>query len=57
MAKKIDSSKLRIAESGIHQPTEVSYFKAHGFHGFLIGEQFMKQENPGEAFKSFVAAL
>jgi indole-3-glycerol phosphate synthase len=35
----------------------VSYFKAHGFHGFLIGEQFMKQENPGEAFKSFVAAL
>ncbi len=57
MAKKIDSSKLRIAESGIHQPKEVSYFKEHGFHGFLIGEQFMKQENPGEAFKSFVAAL
>jgi len=57
MAKKIDPSKCLIAESGIHSAEEVKFFKSNGFKGFLIGEQFMKQENPGKAFESFVSQL
>jgi indole-3-glycerol phosphate synthase len=28
--------------------------KEYGFHGFLIGENFMKEENPGEACQDFI---
>jgi indole-3-glycerol phosphate synthase len=31
--------------------------KAHGFNGFLMGEKFMKEEDPGAAFKEFVEEL
>ena len=27
--------------------------KKEGFHGFLMGEYFMKQENPAKAFEEF----
>jgi indole-3-glycerol phosphate synthase len=57
MAEKIGSSKIKIAESGIHHPEEVGHFKSNGYHGFLIGEQFMKNDDPGKAFKSFVSQL
>jgi indole-3-glycerol phosphate synthase len=29
----------------------------HGFKGFLMGEKFMKEKDPGEAFKNFVEEL
>jgi indole-3-glycerol phosphate synthase len=32
-------------------------FKEHGFKGFLIGENFMKETDPGEAFGKFVQQL
>lgn len=57
MSEKIGSSKIKIAESGIHHPDEVNHFKSNGFHGFLIGEQFMKHDDPGQAFKTFVSQL
>jgi indole-3-glycerol phosphate synthase len=28
-----------------------------GYRGFLIGENFMKQEDPGKSFEEFVAGL
>jgi indole-3-glycerol phosphate synthase len=28
-----------------------------GFHGFLVGEHFMKDQNPAIAFASFVQQL
>jgi len=28
--------------------------KEYGFQGFLIGENFMKEENPGEACQNFI---
>ena len=31
--------------------------KEAGFNGFLIGETFMKQENPGDAMQEFVKGL
>lgn len=57
MAGQIDASKVLVAESGISSVNEVKYFKSKGFKGFLMGEYFMKQHNPGTAFQDFVKLL
>jgi indole-3-glycerol phosphate synthase len=57
MAERLPADKLRIAESGIHSVAQVQMFRQHGFSGFLMGEQFMKAADPGEAFRSFVSGL
>jgi indole-3-glycerol phosphate synthase len=57
MAEKIPLSKLKIAESGISSVENILLFKRHGFHGFLIGETFMKAADPTIAFAEFVKQL
>lgn len=46
-----------ISESGISNPDTVKELRAIGFKGFLIGENFMKTETPGDSLKSFINAL
>lgn len=48
---------LKVSESGISNPQAIAGLKAAGFDGFLIGENFMKEEDPGKAIKDFVSAL
>ena len=43
-----------VSESGISNPRTVSELRHAGFNGFLIGENFMKKDNPGEALKDFI---
>lgn len=57
LAGQIDPSKVLVAESGIRSTDEIKYFKEKGFKGFLMGEYFMKQHNPGTAFQDFVKLL
>jgi len=57
MAEKIPAGKPTIAESGISKVENIRLFREHGFRGFLIGEHFMKEKNPGEAFRKFVEEL
>ena len=57
MAQKIPVDKIKIAESGIDSVETIRLFKENGFKGFLIGEYFMKQDDPGKAFKEFVNLL
>lgn len=57
MAKKIPGGKLKIAESGIHSAEQVRLFRNNGYSGFLIGEQFMKEQDPVKAFSDFVDSL
>ena len=45
---------LSVAESGIYSVEDFKYLKEKGFDGFLMGEHFMKHENPGKAFKNFL---
>jgi indole-3-glycerol phosphate synthase len=54
MAKLIPKNIIKIAESGINEAIMIRTFKNAGFKGFLIGEMFMKQANPGLAFNNFV---
>lgn len=57
LAEKLPSSMPKVAESGINSPETIKKLKSHGFHGFLIGENFMKTENPAKSFGEFVKAL
>lgn len=57
LAELLPKNKVRIAESGIQDVDTLLHLKAAGFHGFLIGEQFMKSPDPTIAFASFVDQL
>jgi len=57
LSKKIPAGKITIAESGISRVETILHLKSAGFTGFLIGENFMKEEDPGAAFGKFVQEL
>ncbi len=57
IADKLPSDKLLISESGISNPDMVKRLRQAGFRGFLIGENFMKHESPGEALAHFIQQL
>ena len=38
-----------VTESGFSSAAEVSEMRGHGVHTFLIGETFMRAEDPGAA--------
>jgi len=57
MAAQIPAGKVKIAESGIAAVATINLFKEHGFAGFLMGENFMKEADPGEAFAKFAQEL
>ncbi|EHQ26350.1 indole-3-glycerol phosphate synthase TrpC [Mucilaginibacter paludis] len=48
---------LKISESAISNTDTIKQLKAAGFNGFLIGENFMKEADPGAAMKEFVKGL
>jgi indole-3-glycerol phosphate synthase len=45
---------LSVAESGIYSVEDFRFLKEKGFDGFLMGEYFMRNENPGLAFENFI---
>jgi len=45
-----------ISESGLSDPATVRALRGEGFRGFLMGESFMKCDDPGAALKSFLEA-
>jgi indole-3-glycerol phosphate synthase len=44
---RIPAETLVITESGILGPTDVALMRDHGVHGFLVGEAFMRADDPG----------
>ena len=57
LGNKIPGGKIKIAESGITNAATIALLKQHGFNGFLIGERFMKEMDPGKAFREFTEGL
>jgi indole-3-glycerol phosphate synthase len=53
----IPSEIPAIAESGISDVETIRLLRGHGFRGFLVGENFMKEADPAIAFASFVNKL
>lgn len=54
LANQIPEDCVRVSESGISDPRIITGLKEYGFKGFLIGENFMKEENPGVACQEFI---
>jgi indole-3-glycerol phosphate synthase len=57
LSKLIPDKFVKISESGIDSSKTIQYLRENGFKGFLIGETFMKTENPGEACRMFIKEL
>ena len=57
LAEQLPADKLKISESGIHSPEDVFHLRRNGFDGFLIGENFMKTNDPAAAFDAFAKAI
>lgn len=52
-----ETPPILVSESGISDPATVRELRDAGFRGFLIGENFMKTPNPGQALSSFISQL
>lgn len=57
LARYIPDEFVKVSESGISRTEAITELQQFGYQGFLIGEHFMKTENPGIAAKSFINSL
>ena len=57
LSKLIPDKFVKISESGIESAKTIHYLRENGFKGFLIGETFMKTENPGAACRKLITEL
>jgi len=48
---------VKVSESGISSIEAIHDLKQYGYQGFLIGENFMKTENPGMSASKFIKKL
>ncbi|UKK57724.1 indole-3-glycerol phosphate synthase TrpC [Prevotella communis] len=57
LAEKLPREAVKVSESGISNPQTVRELREAGFRGFLIGETFMREPQPGLALKEFIAKI
>ena len=57
LAELLPKDAVKVSESGISDPATVRALRSSGFRGFLIGENFMKTPDPGQALKDFVSKV
>lgn len=50
LKKLLPASRVLVTESGIATPADVEMMQANDIHTFLVGESFMKQPRPDQAF-------
>ena len=51
-----DDDRILVAESGIHTREDVARLRAADIHAFLVGEAFMRADDPGQALDRLFAA-
>ncbi|MBQ0733411.1 indole-3-glycerol phosphate synthase TrpC [Aquimarina celericrescens] len=57
LSTQIPNDFVKVSESGISSIEAIKDLKSYGYKGFLIGENFMKTENPGASAKEFINQL
>ena len=57
LAEKLPEKAVKVSESGISNPQTISELRAAGFNGFLIGELFMREADPGLALATFIKEI
>jgi indole-3-glycerol phosphate synthase len=50
---KVGSERIVVTESGILAPADVQAMRDKNVHAFLVGEAFMRAQDPGVALESF----
>jgi len=55
LLKHIPDNVQVVTESGIHAPEDVRTMRAAGVHTFLVGEAFMRAEDPGAELQRLFA--
>lgn len=56
-ADNADKKPLIVTESGIHSSDDIRLMLSNEIQHFLIGEQFMKTDHPGQALQSLLAGV
>ena len=57
LSQLIPDDFVKVSESGISAVEAIQVLRPYGYQGFLIGENFMKTDNPGENASQFIKNL
>ena len=57
LSEKIPNDFVKVSESGISSVQAIKELKPYGYKGFLIGENFMKTEDPAKSAIEFIKQL
>ena len=57
LAAVIPDQFVKVSESGISKTETVKDLRNVGYKGFLMGENFMKENDPAEALRKFICAI
>ena len=57
LAELLPKDAVKVSESSISNPNTVKALRQAGFRGFLIGENFMKTPDPGQALHDFIQSI
>lgn len=57
LSSLIPNEFVKVSESGISSLEAIKELQTYGYKGFLIGENFMKTDNPGKSAQQFIQDL
>ena len=57
LASYIPDDFVKVSESGLSSVETVLELREYGYKGFLMGEHFMREQNPADALKRFINPL
>ncbi len=57
LAEQIPNDFVKVSESGISDIEAIKDLQTYGYQGFLVGENFMKTNDPGFAAQQFIKQL
>ena len=57
LSEKIPDDYIKVSESGISNIEDILDLKNYGYRGFLVGENFMKTDDPGKSAAEFIQKI
>jgi len=57
LVELLPKDTVKVSESGISRPETIRELRQAGFRGFLIGETFMREADPGQALQQFISRI
>ncbi|TNF72936.1 MAG: indole-3-glycerol-phosphate synthase TrpC, partial [Bacteroidetes bacterium] len=57
LVTRIPDTVGKVSESGLDSPSQLQELKSIGYDGFLMGETFMKEKDPGAALAALLTEI